>query len=349
MTQRSASWWNFSSVELATLVDSSLSICRVRIRSTRLKSRTARPLSAIRKSESTSRGHCERRSYGHGAAPQGWLAVGMLTPSRPPSHASMSPLPPDLRWSFLLTPNASWFESFAMQLSGPDISILMDHEDDKPTAFAWSSRHLSDLATPEEVKDRATALKALFDGAMYVYMPGKYRPLQLGELYDLDEDRRLGYLGEGDPLVAPFSPTSIAWRYRPSVSPMEHPVSRWIFLARHIDVAKHLLQFLGVNGITWISLYAALDFLKSNKADAAALAKASQAQMKRFTHTANNFSAIGPFARHGDLGQEPPQNPMSLDEASKLVLAAVRGYLEQLVIEAMLSSQWEAKLLYQGW
>ena len=146
--------------------------------------------------------------------------------------------------------------------------------------------------------------------------------------------------------MPPFSPASVNWRYIPADDPMNHPVARWIFLARHNDVAKHLLHFLGVNGITWISLYAALDFLRSNKAEAAALANVDPSEIKRFTHTANNFAAIGPFARHGDLGKSPPKKPMPLDEASRLILAAVQGYFEQLVEEVGLASEWGRKSLY---
>jgi hypothetical protein len=66
--------------------------------------------------------------------------------------------------------------------------------------------------------------------------------------------------------------------------------------------------------------------------DEALVAKAadvSEKEVERFRHTANNPAAIGPFARHGEQGRQPPRIPMTLQDARNLILPAVGKFLDE--------------------
>lgn len=226
-----------------------------------------------------------------------------------------------LRWAYTIHPNLGWFQDFADDLSTGDIVILQDLEDDRPTAFAWSSPHLNELDKPADVADRAAALKALFDGSLFLSRKD-YIPIEFDSLVSLNDDASVR-VGTGSPLVAPFSANL------PAAQGAKNFVSTSIALARRDSTVANILGFLGVNGPTWITLYGLGDFLKHARADVAELAGVSASKIALFERTANNFAAIGPFARHGDLGWQPPRNPMSLEQARTIILLAVRNFVDK--------------------
>jgi len=254
---------------------------------------------------------------------------------------------PDLRWAYIISGNFSWFNSFAERMSGPDVSIIIDYEDDKPPAYAWSSPHLSELDDPQEVADRAAAIKAIFDGALYIQYGDDYRSINLQELVHLPDENRVRRL-VGNVLASPFSRKYQEWSYarQPRNCPFNCFASAMLFLSRHDENSRGMLQFLGSNGVTWISLYALLDFIKQggwNDAKIATESKSSQSEIKRFTQTANNFSAIGPLARHGEKGWKPPEIIMTLSEAEGIILPAAKSFLLDKCTQLRLKPRWEAE------
>lgn len=117
-----------------------------------------------------------------------------------------------------------------------------------------------------------------------------------------------------------------------------------MWLARFDSPSRALLQFLGFNGPTWITLYGLLDFMKNagmSDADVANAAGSSVTQLKKFTGTANNFTVLGPFCRHGPKGWIPPANPMTLEDAAKLILPAAKRHLKNRLRELDLEGQWK--------
>lgn len=249
-----------------------------------------------------------------------------------------------LEWTFHLDVNTAWFESFAGQFSGIDVALIADTWDAAPTQYRWSSPHLNGLADPTEIGSRAAALKALYDGAMLVHRLGDYHPARLKcpvEHLKADVgDFQLSYPFE------PFSPHWPTWSLQPFEDPSRHPVSLFIFLAHFSRTAKDMLIFLGANGLSWVTLYALRDFMKDDGWDnetMAASAGVCETELKRFTRTANNFAAIGPFARHGELGWEPPKVPMTLNEARSLVLGCVDKFLHDLAMAQALHQKFQER------
>lgn len=254
---------------------------------------------------------------------------------------------PALKWAFRIDPAYSWFESFAEQFSSPDLEFIVDIEDDKPNAYALSSLHFSELSDTADVFVRAVSLKAVLDGAFYLMHGKDFRPFQLFDLVDLDDDRPHGIPGSDyEVIAAPFSARSANWipKWHSPLNPFRGFAAAMLWLAREDEYSRGLLQFLGLQGCTWISLYALLDFMKTSGLSLREIADAgntSEAELKRFTHTANNFSAIGPLCRHGDLGHQPPKNPMRLTEAAAIVLPAARKFLLKRISDLGLQRRWE--------
>ena len=178
---------------------------------------------------------------------------------------------------------------------------------------------------------RGNILKALFDGAMFLDYGLGYRPEPLREVWDLANERRLGK-PDPTPGIKPFSTAKCAQPLN------ELEASRVLngfaegalYTARTDHAVFGMLLTLGRDGVDWRTLYALTDTMTANGMDTAKQWKAagsSEKAFKLFKHTANSFSVLGPDARHGQTRHQPPANPMTLDEAAKIVLAAANTFV----------------------
>lgn len=236
-------------------------------------------------------------------------------------------------WGFELF-GSNLIDSLSWSLHGPDVAILRYEDDARPPVYFWSSRHFDELEPGPELSARAAGLKVIFDGALHLLVED-YRPDRLGDLFDMRTGRRASIYEMGSP-GEPFSPAVVSepldkdMRIRVGGRVLEGA----IYLARSDLAVRGMLSVLGTHGLTFPSLYQLLDFLRTHGMkddDIATVAGSTKAELKRFTHTANNFSAVGPAGRHGDLGHQPPRIPMTAKEASALIMPAARHFIAQRV------------------
>jgi hypothetical protein len=259
-------------------------------------------------------------------------------------------LKPDFRFTvqFPMNSHYSWFQSLSDQFNSPDAAIVADHEDDKPTQFAFSSPHLIGLS-PEDALCRAKKLLALVSGTLFVLSyPCMDRPLTLNEGWYWDEDKRqrvhpghaVGYALEFPEEIADFSYRAWSANHTLSIE------GKLLFLCHFDKATFSILTILGHLGVTYSSLYSILDCLKGagglTDDMVAQFSGASKADLKRFTMTANHFGVLGVHARHGNLDWKMPQQPpLPLDESAKLILGAAKRFLLQRV-DALFASAWAA-------
>lgn len=251
------------------------------------------------------------------------------------------------RFQYWFNAGSSWGESWASNFTSPDIYIWPENTDEPPSWFVWTSPHLDDVASPQELMDRTSSLKAVFDGAMYLAAGSHYVPFQLTDLEaERPEDRSwlYGSPEEPDPRVEPFSAVQVAAKAESQRNPMGDPVARVIFLARYDELTRNLLKFLGIQGLSYISLYGLRDWMKSGKWDDARIAAEagwSGAKFDDFTNTANNPTYLGPFCRHGGL-KPAPKRPMPLAEAVDPLLQATRKFLLERGTQIGIGGKWKS-------
>ena len=249
-----------------------------------------------------------------------------------------------LEWTFHMHVNMARIESFTQAMSSCDVAIIDGRNDVSPDRFSWSSPHLNGLTDPAELGARAAAMKAMYDGAMILGLRDRYSPWQLNPPIEhskvVQQDLRLKIPAQ------PFSPDWEAWTFEACDDPFRHPVSTYLFLAHFDETVKHMLVFLGVNGATWISLYALKDFVGRAgwEEDRMALgAGVTTSEIERFRRTANSFEAVGPFARHGQQGHQPPSNPMTLEEARKIICDCVEAFFTERARAVDLAQRFEER------
>ena len=82
----------------------------------------------------------------------------------------------------------------------------------------------------------------------------------------------------------------------------------------------------------WVDLYRLFEVIEAGAGGARALVDggwASNAQIRRFKHTAKSVAAAGDEARHGAEHGERPADPMTLDEARGFIDGLLRRWLQQ--------------------
>ena len=183
--------------------------------------------------------------------------------------------------------------------------------------FLFSSIHLDSLDNPNDVYERAFKLKMLIDGISFLIHENKnsYSKIVLGKLYN-EEGRIVSFHSHIEDSRFNFSLNTekIDEKFNGNI------ISHLIHLASHNSFVLNVLLICG-QGMDFSHLYQVYDeintFLKG-KAKLETLG-IDKKDLNRFTHTVNNFAALGIKARHGSTAEAPPQNPISLQEAQKLI------------------------------
>lgn len=239
-------------------------------------------------------------------------------------------------------------ESFVQHHVSPDVLMWPEETDTIPEWFAWSSNHLDDVKDSKEFLDRSVSLKALFDGAMYIAFGPSYHPLELVQptAESLDDRSMVSGLSyPGDVTVEPFSKTHLNSRHGLDEKFLNDPLTRSLFLARYDDVARAILKYTAVQGLTYLTLYAFRDWMKDDDWSDQRIAKEAgwtAARLRDFTNTANNSAYLGPYCRHGGTKAAPPKRPMPLTEADEGMRQAIRKFLLQRASDIDLRRKWNS-------
>lgn len=255
---------------------------------------------------------------------------------------------PSPRWHYWTHPNSSWIESFALHLVSPDVIMWPEETDAVPAWFAWSSNHLDDVSNSKEFLDRSVSLKSLFDGAMHIATGPTYHPFELVRpAAENAADRSIvsGLPYPGDVTVEPFSEVHKQARHGLSERYLNDPLARSLFLARYDEVTCAILKYTGVQGLTYLTLYAFRDWMKDGGWADDKIAKEagwSTTRLRDFTNTANNAAYLGPYCRHGGTKNPLPKRPMPLAEADKGMRKAIQNFLLHRAHIFDLRSKWMA-------
>lgn len=237
------------------------------------------------------------------------------------------------RFSFEIETNSSKMLSISETRSNIDYSVYYDEDFCDQKYFYWSSPHLNSVITYEELCSKTWALQKMHLGAAYIYddpVLQFYSKIVFNNESDPLHNNHLISFENIDININPFCQKVIDSRIPLFCNPLNDDVDRVIFLARYDETIKNILLYTGCNKLSYITLYAYKDWIKSDGIDdkqIASWAGWSNAQLKDFHNTANNPAYLGPFCRHGGK-TELPKRPMPLEEAQKGILLALHQFIE---------------------
>lgn len=229
------------------------------------------------------------------------------------------------KWSVELRGERFDLEDLPRWTSGGKVRVIS-----RGGSWFLVSPMLEELQDAGEVRLRAEELLSLVNGMGRV-VQSNFRPVSLGNVHRRDSDGRGAIIalvgaaeGRSKALV------TLVIRGAAQLDPQIGLMNGGIDAALESEETQRLLLFLGQPDLTWNDLYRAYEVLKPLGIDH--LLKRSgvkKDEKKRFSHTANSFSALGLAARHGVKDEDPPPVPMTFREARSLIIRLAKAWLDE--------------------
>jgi hypothetical protein len=231
----------------------------------------------------------------------------------------------ECRWSVRLVGDEADLADLARLMNARELNVV-----ESDGAFFLESAGFEHIVTSTDVLDAARPLLGAISGIARMNMP-LIRPITATAVRE-----RKGTTTTTHQFVRAQAIISRARAFAPTVAggeppPAGPPNSLGAELALGDAAVGRALELFGLDP-TWVSLYQVLDVTGEDVGGERALeAKgwAPPGEIKRFTHTANNFRALGPAARHARSAWDPPAVPMTLDEAKVLIGGLLRSWLDE--------------------
>ena len=222
----------------------------------------------------------------------------------------------------------------AMHFDDPDFEIVED-----AGTFYLSSMDFSEFDNSEQVRELARELVAAASGSLAVKF-GRFDPPRVGNVVLVDEaGAKQHHVIVSSAIRLHFEASAQIERVREdgSVDVVElvapPPQTRaWARHARSDSDTKDVLAILGREDVRWHDLYHVFEVVEADVGDMMFTKRwVTEAEVRRFKHTANSRMAIGRDARHGHQKYDRPKKPLAFPEARALVLTLVRTWLDMKV------------------
>ena len=251
-----------------------------------------------------------------------------------------------VEWGFIFHSVSNYMAELAEQWNSQDVQLWKNEPGLVSTEYTFVSQHFNATKNKYELMDRATALKAVFDGAMILdCLPdGRFDDFQLGQIVNLRTQKRNDKPPEANVLVEPFD-SGVVTTTKPQkiIAYRRYAAQEMILQARYDPIAKGLLKHLGYNRPDFRTLYSLLDWMKTEgwtDKQIADVTGQSSGLLHEFTRTANNETVLGPMARHGGKGWKAPSKPVGIDAARSLILPAAKAFLQSRAEEFDSTGAW---------
>jgi hypothetical protein len=221
-------------------------------------------------------------------------------------------------WSFDLastyTPFLNQLDSF-LGSENEDFNIQCI-EDDFGFYYRFTTICFENITEPDKVYADGIQLIQLLNGILFLTYEDESQIKGLNDLYK-DGDKRTIY--NKSPVSGTFNIAS----YKVStIKQAGYPIADLLQIAKQNQDVLDLLYILGEE-ITYHKLYMVYETLKSlaggTEEFEADIGTELKKQIKALTFVTNNFETIGTQARHRNYKFDTPENPMSLDDAKKLI------------------------------
>lgn len=209
------------------------------------------------------------------------------------------------------------------------LGITVDHFRDDMTDYFLTSPHL------QRHDDAAAAMIAARDLSLLIN--GVFSVFEVDPILHLKEHRMLcdeplesvgGFSAwpSGPDFTMPYSALDDRWRRWRRTERLFRSTESGNFcaLCLYSEKIRNIALTFGYLGVNWISLSSALEHLGFSDREMIDRYDVTRAQLRAFQGTANNFSILGPAARHGAQRRDPPREITTLAAARELVMDMVR-------------------------
>jgi hypothetical protein len=214
---------------------------------------------------------------------------------------------------------------------------MLVRADDRSAGFLYESEKFLSCATSVEVLEVAAQELLILSGILKLVRDAT-EPLRTGAVYranaaggrDVFEHIHEGVSARSEAGIVGVTTTD----KEGNVVSVPPPPPRTIALSKLAladdTVAKAMRLIAATDSNSWVNLYRIHEVVEADMGGEHSLKKrawGSSRDLKRFKHSANSVTVAGDRARHGKETDQPPAQPMSLDEANAYVNYVVHAWL----------------------
>ena len=241
---------------------------------------------------------------------------------------------PVWHWEVQIQGCLSDLDHLARHFASGDMRVSRDERDD---SYLYQSDAFGGCTTSEEVLQIAGSEFAVLSGVLK-FGRGSRELLRAGTVYKWHSDgSRDVFVHVHDSIQVRVEMGEITVSVtdaegnviiRPSPPPRTVSISALAVRDEAVKKVMRLIAALDAN--TWVGLYRMHEVIEADVGGERLLQKTgwgSSKDLKRFKHSANSVSVAGDKARHGKEHEQPPTNPMSIDEAVAYVNYVLHAWL----------------------
>lgn len=257
----------------------------------------------------------------------------------------------ELKWSFIIRADYPFMYNLLHYLDSEDIYLYQEGEEGVDLTQYFSSVHFNHLSDPNEIYAKAYQLCSFVNAIEFIIQENKRNMnlILLDKLVDIENKRTKDYNQ-----YAQINKVDIDFSINKTPeSRNNHLIAKTLLIAKS-DLFVQNILFMIAQGMDFHRMYQVLDeikyFLKSKGVNLKDIGFPKKGAVNDFTHTANNYQALGLRARHGSTGHEPPKVPMTIPDAQKLLTDIIKAVFDQfygMEFPVVKDMKWDASDIFE--
>jgi len=228
----------------------------------------------------------------------------------------------DWRWEVQIRGALSDLEHLAQHFTSDRASVVRDERDG---SYLYHATAFDACETSEKVLTTADDELAVLSGILK-FVRDSREPILTGAVHKRHADGRCDvfvHIREGIKLQAEVGDvivtvTDAHGNHVQQPTPPPRIVTISALAAKNAAVTRAMRLFAAPDVRTWVGLYRLHEVIEADVGGEHSLQKmdwGSKHDLKRFKHSANSVKIAGDAARHRNQHDQPPSNPMTIEEA----------------------------------
>lgn len=228
------------------------------------------------------------------------------------------------RWVVRLKGDSFDLELLSEHFHPAEFSVTKEH-----SSFYVQSSEFELLSSEPEVRSKANEILESVNGIGRMF-DTNFRPVEIDAITEVDATgSRKNYMQFFEILKLRDKAEVEVINAGGSIEPssVTHRAESHLAIAQRDSKVAKTLRIFGSREHNWHNLNNILEVIESDVGQIAKAGWATQAEIDRFTRTANSAKALGDEARHGHDKFSAPQNPTTLGEAEELITRILKNWI----------------------
>ncbi len=239
-----------------------------------------------------------------------------------------------MRWKVKVDGDSYEFQTLEKSLSKTDLSLIDISLSKDKQGFYLESKWFESCSSHEEVRDVASKILAVLNGATKLALREHSIISLSDEIVEVKEDgRKITFATYSDSIGLKDSFSVSVKDSDGNLKQEIHPtdeVPKWLSIGLKDESVKKAFRLFGQEQqLTWVNLYRIYEVIEKDvgELDKVTELGVTKSKIKEFKHTANSPGALGDASRHGKESTQAPSHPLSIFEARALIETLFHSWL----------------------